>query len=881
MSTKSRIRLTLRRTNARRLAATLATLSVLAPTAPQWAAAEPAPTAATVATPAAPLPFDLPSAATLSASPRKAYAHYVPWFPVSIDNKVPDYYDRNFLVPGGEGGKHAHYGGYLRDRPAERPVNTDTAWKLRDLEAEVRTAAEAGLDGFIVDIVQLGDLGGVQWTAINALLRAAETVAPGFEIVLMPDMTGTNMGGKDAPTLARWMAHLGNSPAASRLPDGRLVISPFTAERKTVTFWTSFMSIMKTTYGEDVAFLPLFQDERKWRDVFAPISWGMTNWGNRNPAWNNPAATGVDSPLGRAAAVKALGKVWMQPVSVQDQRPREGIYDEALNTQNLRNTWQLARDSRAELVQVPTWNDYAEGSQIAPSEQNGSAWLDLNSYYLTWFKTGAAPQIVRDTVYLTHRGQPHAALPTYAQTLLMKRRGTSSSLPRDTVEALTFLTAPGTVRVTVGTTTHTCAVDAGVDTCTVPLGTGAVSAVLERGSRPVTKVSSPRTVTTTPYVQDLQYVAASSGRQEGAAEVVAADAAPSTPSGLTVTEVSGTHSLTWTPATDDYAVTGYQVHRSTTSGFAPSAGTLVGTTATPAHTVPAGTPGTSWYRVVAVDSAGQLSGASPEVSAVVADTSVPSAPATLTATTSGSTVTLAWTAATDDVGVVGYEVHRSTTSGFVPSSTTQLASTTGTSHAATTPSGTWYYQVVAVDAAANRSAVSPQAQAVVVAPVKVVHVRPSADTYANEGAPSTNYGSSTSLSSRGELGAVSYLRFAVPTAPAGTTLRSAALQFRTTTQSIASSTSSHSVKVAGNSWTESGVTWKARPAVTTQELGTIAAGTKVDTLYRTALSTSAIASFGGSTRTLAVTSTGTDHLWFWSRNHANTGYQPQLVLTYQ
>ncbi len=879
MSTKSRIRRTLRRTNARRIAATLAALSVLAPTAPQSASAEPAATTTSVATPSAPLPFDLPS--TLSASPRKAFAHYVPWFPVSIDNKVPDYYDRNFLVPGGEGGKHAAYGGFLRDRPGDRPVSTDAAWKLRDLEAEVRTAAEAGLDGFIVDIVQLGDLGGVQWTAINSLLRAAETVAPGFEIVLMPDMTGPNMGGKDAPTLARWMAHLGKSPAAHRLPDGRLVVSPFTAERKTVEFWTSFLSIMRTTYGEEVAFLPLFQDERKWRTTFAPISWGMTNWGNRNPAWNNPAATGVDSPLGRAAAVKALGKVWMQPVSVQDERPREGIFDEALNTLNLRNTWQLARDSGAQLVQIPTWNDYAEGSQIAPSGENGSAWLDLNSYYLTWYKTGSAPQIVRDTVYLTHRGQPHAALPTYAQTLLMKRRGTSSSVPRDTVEALTFLTAPGTVRVTVGTATHTCQVDAGVDSCTVPVGTGAVSAVLERNSRPVTKVTSPRVVTSKPYVQDLQYVAVSSGRQDGAKEVVSSDAAPTTPSGLTVTDADATHSLSWTPSTDDYAVTGYQVHRSTTSGFTPSGSTLVGTTATPALAVPAGSAGRSYYRVVAVDSAGQLSGASSEVSALVADTQAPSAPAALTASTNGSTVAVTWRAASDDVGVRAYEVHRSATSGFTPSSSTQVASTAGTAHSETAPSGTWYYRVVAVDEAGNRSPVSPQAQAVVPAPATVVLVPALADTYANEGAPSTNFGTSSSMSSRGSLGAVSYLRFAVPKAPAGKTLRSAALQFRTTTQSIASSTNPHSVKVAGNSWTETGVTWRQRPAVTTQVLGTIPGGTAVDTTYRTALSTSAISSFGGTTRTLAVTSTGTDHLWFWSRNHANTGYQPKLVLTYQ
>ena len=49
------------------------------------------------------------------------------------------------------------------------------------------------------------------------------------------------------------------------------------------------------------------------------------------------------------------------------------------------------------------------------------------------------------------------------------------------------------------------------------------------------------------------------------------------------------------------------------------------------------------------------------------DTQVPSAPAGLTATAGIGRVTLSWTASTDNVGVTGYEVHRSTTAGFTPS----------------------------------------------------------------------------------------------------------------------------------------------------------------------------------------------------------------------
>ncbi|SCE09881.1 hypothetical protein GA0115252_13041, partial [Streptomyces sp. DfronAA-171] len=87
---------------------------------PQGAAASPLPEAVRPATEA--LPFDLPAVKTLHASGKKVYAHYFTPYPLSLDNQAPgaDYYARNYLRPEGESGKHAAYGGLLRDRP--RPV---------------------------------------------------------------------------------------------------------------------------------------------------------------------------------------------------------------------------------------------------------------------------------------------------------------------------------------------------------------------------------------------------------------------------------------------------------------------------------------------------------------------------------------------------------------------------------------------------------------------------------------------------------------------------------------------------------------------------------------------------------------------------------------
>lgn len=488
-------------------------LTTLAPAqaAPAQAqAAQPASAEAGTAV-ASRLPFELPPTNVLRSSPKKVFANWAPTLPISLDNKAPasDYYAVDYLQPRGEGGIHARYGGFLRDRPLPRaPLAGD--WRLQDMQTEVRQAISVGIDGFTVDLYALGNAPTSHaWVNAVLMMQAAASVDPGFKIIVMPDMTGA-VGKASPAVLAQYVAELGRSASAYRLGDGRLVVSPFTAEVHDVAWWRQFLDIMATTQHTPVAFLPLFQNEQIWRTQFAPISYGMANWGSRNPAWNSPTIPYSTYPLGRAAAVQRLGKVWMQPVSAQDERPRAGLYDEAQNTTNLRNTWQIAIDGHAQLVQLATWNDYPEGSQLAPSVANGWSYLDISAYYLTWFKTGQRPPVVRDTVYLTSRVQPYAARPSFPQTTLMTLRGGSPS--RDTIEALTFLTAPGTVTIHAGNSTATCAVPAGVGMCTVPLHTGTLSATVSRNGATVAQITSTHPVTDNPTVQDLHYYADSSRR---------------------------------------------------------------------------------------------------------------------------------------------------------------------------------------------------------------------------------------------------------------------------------------------------------------------------------------------------------------------------------
>ncbi|WP_251058913.1 MULTISPECIES: glycoside hydrolase family 71 protein [unclassified Streptomyces] len=453
--------------------------------------------------PAGALPFDMPQPAALRSAAggkKLVFAHYFTPYPLSLDNTGADgdYYTRNYLDPDGEGGKHERYGGLLRDRPL--PVQPKGGnWEYANLQQEVRTARAAGIDGFTLDMLSLS---GKNWERSNLLMEAAHSVDPAFKVMLMPDMTSLRTD--DPGVLADAVAALGKAPAAHRLRDGRLVVSPFKAEAKSAGWWSQVINTLKSRHGISTAFVPLFLDFGAHNGEFAPISYGFSEWGSRS-------YVGQESSTRDVQRAHAMGKIWMQPVSVQDARPNQGVYDEAGNTATLRATWAHAIDDGADWVQLTTWNDYSEGSQFAPSLHNGYAYLDLTSYFLTRFKTGSWPEIVRDTLYLTARTQFAGADPTGDQSLLMSLRK-GSAAPRDTVEVLSFLTAPAAIRTKAGPAKDTHEAPAGLHSELLPLGPGTSSAVVVRDGKAGTAVELPYVADREVEVQDLQYYAVTSGR---------------------------------------------------------------------------------------------------------------------------------------------------------------------------------------------------------------------------------------------------------------------------------------------------------------------------------------------------------------------------------
>jgi hypothetical protein len=167
---------------------------------------------------------------------------------------------------------------------------------------------------------------------------------------------------------------------------------------------------------------------------------------------------------------------------------------------------------------------------------------------------------------------------------------------------------------------------------------------------------------------------------------------PTVPAGLTGTAGADSVTLSWDASIDDRGVDSYLVFRN---------GAYVGWTRATTYTDAGLAPAAYAYTLRAVDGAGNRSDPTGAVTVQVGtvDTAAPSVPTDLAGTAGPDSVTLTWTAATDDRGVTGYLVYRNGSYQGFTTSTTFTGS-------GLTP-GSYAFEVRAVDAAGNRSDKTP------------------------------------------------------------------------------------------------------------------------------------------------------------------------------
>lgn len=276
---------------------------------------------------------------------------------------------------------------------------------------------------------------------------------------------------------------------------------------------------------------------------------------------------------------------------------------------------------------------------------------------------------------------------------------------------------------------------------------------------------------------------------------------PTAPTAVTAT-ATGERSvaLEWSPSTDDTGLSGYEVFR---DGVAVG---LAGGSATGWNETGL-SPGTTYaYTLRAIDENANhspLSSPPATVTTWLPDTTAPTVPGDVAAAGSGLTsVTVTWSASTDDRGLAGYRVLRDGTGvADLPAGQTSFTDSglaTGSTHA---------YQVEAVDAAGNRSAPSSSVTARTLVPAPTTQTfLVGADAYVSSASPSSRYGTATTLRLDGDPVVSSYLRFT--TSNLQPVVTSAVLRIHAN----ARNTSTVQARTAPTTWDEASISWLNRPA---------------------------------------------------------------------
>jgi len=181
------------------------------------------------------------------------------------------------------------------------------------------------------------------------------------------------------------------------------------------------------------------------------------------------------------------------------------------------------------------------------------------------------------------------------------------------------------------------------------------------------------------------------------------DTTPPSPPGTPtlVSDTSNSVTISWAASTDNVGVAGYDIYHDGQLCAQVDGSTLTGTCSSLSPNVAYG------FYVNARDAAGNVSQPSGTLHVTTppsSDTTPPTVPGNVHSTAvTASSVTLAWTASTDNVAVAGYRVYN-----VVNGTRTQVgsadANATSTQVDGLTPSTAYHFQVTAYDGNANESA---------------------------------------------------------------------------------------------------------------------------------------------------------------------------------
>jgi glucan endo-1,3-alpha-glucosidase len=362
---------------------------------------------------------------------------------------------------------------------------------------QIRLAQQYGIDGFALNC---GAWANEPYYIERSIMiyEAARQLDSGFKLFFSLD-TATRLD--PLPTALDMLGRFGDHPNQFR-HEGKPVLSAYSGPSPR---WAETIPALKAA-GHAVCFVPFFWTANH---TLAPSYDGVLNSFADAPYLDGYFLFGTDAPAwdlvrgnanGRRATAK-LGKLYMATASF------------SYNSANLRDyqgmrgysaLWEGIIRDNADWVEIVTWNDYNEDSHLAPAHGTGDlaavnhdeAYLAVTAYYAAWFKTGVAPTIRQDRLFVTYRNQSK-----WQATAYDEQQGAWVSLPdqvhddvEDKVYATTFLTAPAVLTIQCGKARKRFKLAAGVSHVDLPASAGVPRFTLTRGGAVLTELTGSQPI---------------------------------------------------------------------------------------------------------------------------------------------------------------------------------------------------------------------------------------------------------------------------------------------------------------------------------------------------------------------------------------------------
>ena len=374
---------------------------------------------------------------------------------------------------------------------------------------EIELAQRHGIDGFALNCLNWGridpktgrmELKGHGKGAAD-VYEAARQLDSGFKLFVSADVNGDL---SPLPqSLLDMVERFGKHPNQFQ-HDGKVVLSAWAGGPET---YAEGCRLIREK-GWKVHFVP-FVSTRRY-----PMSWSFENLlrlfrgHDHMDGWFHFACDGQVNDILRINAMgrrvtQYLGKTYMAGVCP------------AYNSPNLRDfrgmsgyaaMWRALIRDGADWVEIVTWNDYNEDSNLMPYRwkegwerqyfNRDESFLDVTAYYAAQFKTGRPPAITQDKVFFVYRNRPKRLTRAWDPKTKQWVDITRVKFPCDQIHddvgdfvyVTTFLTAPASVSVRVGGTGRTFSMPAGISHAELPLVAGVPRVSLHRGGKVLARV---------------------------------------------------------------------------------------------------------------------------------------------------------------------------------------------------------------------------------------------------------------------------------------------------------------------------------------------------------------------------------------------------------